>query len=322
MEYFLATELQLYLKIKERIKFYRDHFYYILLSFLSGALIAVVCINCFCLQALRLIKYSVAKAGVEFRREMQRHSGVIRQMFHYRGEPDALRGDALNKAVRDTAHEVVAAIFAAEEKQTASEDVNKRIQGFGNTNFEMPLDDRKSFLSEVVELGSASIRQGLNMIGGQSNNNYFDAKGNPAGSYRGPSLRKSLTSERDTFSKNQREGPWTESPYSLGSSEIRDVPPNQDYRVSSSDVSNEKLGPSQVRGSSQEERLLDSITTVGGVRLQPSREAIQRFLLEAPKLDCYILSQALIAKLHSNVWQVLSPWANFLMSVFWDICFI
>lgn len=255
-------------------------------------------------KALRLIKYSVSKAGVEFRREMQRHSGVIRQMFHYRGEPDALRGDALNKAVRDTAHEVVAAIFAAEEKQTTSEDVNKRIQGFGNTNFEMPLDDRKSFLSEVVELGSASIRQGLNIIGGQSNNNYFDAKGNPAGSYRGPSLRKSLTSERDTYSKHQREGPWTESPYSMGSSEIKDVPPSQDYRVSSSDLSNEKLGPNQARGSSREERLLDSITTVGGVRLQPSREAIQRFLSEASKLDCNILSTGICSKLHSNVWQV------------------
>lgn len=208
----------------------------------------------------------------------------------------------MNKVVRDTAHEVVAAIFAAEEKQTALEDVNKRIQGFGNTNFEMPLDDRKSFLSEVLELGSASIRQGLNMIGhGQSNNNYFDAKGNLAGSYRGPGLRKSLTSERDTSSKHQRDGPWIESPYSLGSSEIRDVPPNQDYRVSSSDVSNEKLGPSQARGSIREERILDSITTIGGVHLQPSREARQIFLSEASKLDCNILSQAINSKLHSNV---------------------
>ncbi|KAH9306661.1 hypothetical protein KI387_011065, partial [Taxus chinensis] len=254
--------------------------------------------------ALRLIKYSVAKAGAEFRREMQRHSGVIRQMFHYRGEPDPLRGDALNKAVRDTAHEAVAAIFASEEKQTASEDVNKRIQGFGNSNFEMPFDDRKSFLSEVVELGSASIRQGLNMIGGQSNNNYFDAKGNPAGSYRGPSLRKSLTSEKDAFSKHHREGPWTESPYSLGSSDHKDLTPNQDYRISSPDVSNENLGPTKARGSNREERLLDSITTAGGVRLQPSREAIQSFLSEASKLDCDILSQVLYVKLQLNVWQV------------------
>lgn len=252
-------------------------------------------------KALRLIKYSVAKAGIEFKREMQRHSGVIRQLFHYRGEPDALRGDSLNKAVRDTAHEAVTAIFASDEKQTTSEDINKRIQGFGNTNVEMPLDDRKSFLSEVVGFGSASIRQGLSMIGGQSSG-YLDGQNNSSGSYKGPSLRKSLTSERDTFAKHQREEPWTEPQFAA--SEHRDLPSNQDYTVFTSNVSNNGSGSNQTRGNGREERLLDTITAAGGVRLQPSRETIQNFLAMASKLDSTTLSQALNVKLQSHVWQV------------------
>lgn len=252
-------------------------------------------------KALRLIKYSVAKAGVEFKREMQRHSGAIRQLFHYRGEPDALRGDSLNKAVRDTAHEAVTAIFASDEKQTTAEDINKRIQGFGNTNFEMPLDDRKSFLSEVVGFGSASIKQGLSMIGGQSSG-YLDGQNNSAGSYKGPSLRKSLTSERDTFARHQREEPWTEPQFSA--SEHRELPSNQDYTVLTSNVSSNSSGSNQTRGNGREERLLDTITAAGGVRLQPSRETIQNFLAMASKLDSTSLSQALNVKIQSHVWQV------------------
>ncbi|KAL5055288.1 hypothetical protein RYX36_035970 [Vicia faba] len=43
------------------------------------------------------------KSGAEFRREMQRHSVAIRQLLHYKGQPDPLKGD--DKAVRDTANE-------------------------------------------------------------------------------------------------------------------------------------------------------------------------------------------------------------------------
>ena len=58
-----------------------------------------------------MIKYAVGKSGAEFRREMQRHSVAIRQLLHYKGQPDPLKGDALNKAVRDTANEAVSAMF-------------------------------------------------------------------------------------------------------------------------------------------------------------------------------------------------------------------
>ncbi|MFS8024888.1 putative AP-4 complex accessory subunit Tepsin [Helianthus anomalus] len=56
-------------------------------------------------EALRVIKYAVGKSGVEFRREMQRNSVAVRQLVHYKGQPDPLKGDALNKSVRETAQE-------------------------------------------------------------------------------------------------------------------------------------------------------------------------------------------------------------------------
>ncbi|KAE8736142.1 LETM1 and EF-hand domain-containing protein anon-60Da isoform 1 [Hibiscus syriacus] len=53
----------------------------------------------------------------------------------------------------------------------------------------------------------------------------------------------------------------------------------------------------------REEKLLETIVT-SGVRLQPTSDAIQAFLVEAAKLDALALSHALESKLLSPVWQV------------------
>ncbi|KAE8699464.1 VHS domain-containing protein [Hibiscus syriacus] len=146
-------------------------------------------------EALRLIKYAVGKSGVEFSREMQRNSVAVRQLFHYKGQPDPLKGDALNKAVRETAHEAISAIFSEENntsKPPPVDDFNKRIEGFGNTNFEMPSSEKKSFLSEVVGIGSSSIKQGISSFTqGRS------VRKNDNGNYKSPALRRSLTTEID-----------------------------------------------------------------------------------------------------------------------------
>ena len=70
-----------------------------------------------------MIKYAVGKSGVEFRREMQRHSVAVRQLFHYKGQLDPLKGDALNKAVRDTAHETISAIFSEDNNNNKKKNI-------------------------------------------------------------------------------------------------------------------------------------------------------------------------------------------------------
>ncbi|XVE52049.1 hypothetical protein DITRI_Ditri02bG0089400 [Diplodiscus trichospermus] len=250
-------------------------------------------------KALRLIKYAVGKSGVEFRREMQRNSVAVRQLFHYKGQPDPLKGDALNKAVRDTAHEAISAIFAEDNNNSKSpaDDLNKRIQGFGNTNFEMPSDDKKSFLSEVVGIGSSSIKQGISSF-----TQGHSLRKNDNGNYKSRTLQRSLTSEIDhsdwyepveilndsqTVSKNTASGPW-----------------GQDSRVLKSETTNGESSSSYSQTKTREERLLETIVTSGGVRLQPTRDAIQAFLVEAAKLDALALSHALETKLLSPMWQV------------------
>ncbi|KAK9062599.1 hypothetical protein SSX86_019787 [Deinandra increscens subsp. villosa] len=239
-------------------------------------------------KALRVIKYAVGKSGVEFRREMQRNSVAVRQLIHHKGQPDPLKGDALNKSVRETAQEALSAIFAGEDnsKPPPTEGLARRIEGFGNTNYTMPSsEDKKSFLSEVVGIGSATIKMGLNSI------TQTQTPKNDTGTYRSPNLRRSLTNETSYTDNNRQStnasGPW-----------VQDLKPSQTYNEdvsASSSYSHEK---------SREERLLETIVTPGGVRLQPTRDAIQVFLMEATKLNSLALSHALEAKLQSHMWQV------------------
>ncbi|KAL5729097.1 ribonuclease Z [Ranunculus cassubicifolius] len=250
-------------------------------------------------KALSLIKYCVGKSGVEFRREMQRHSSVVRQLFHYKGQVDPLKGDALNKAVRDTSHEAITAIFASEDDKTSpAEDINRRIEGFGNTNYVAPAEDKKSFLSEVVDIGSASLKLGLSSITAAQSSRKSDS-----GSYKGPVLRRSLTTETETPDRYERFDSHSETRgASATSKNVAGGTWGQDSRVNAVEMTNGESSSSHAK--SREERLLETIVTPGGVRLQPSRDALQVFLVEAAKLDAVSLSRALELKLQSHLWQV------------------
>ncbi|XVE88850.1 hypothetical protein DITRI_Ditri19aG0102100 [Diplodiscus trichospermus] len=251
-------------------------------------------------KALRLIKYAVGKSGVEFRREMQRNSVAVRQLFHYKGQPNPLKGDALNKAVRDTAHEAISAIFAEDNnnnKPSHADELNNRIQGFGNTNFEMPSDDKKSFLSEVVGIGSASIKQGISSF-----TQGHSLRKNDNVNYKSPILRRSLTTEIDHSDRYEP----VQLPNDSRGVSINTVngPWGQDTKVIKTETTNGESSSNYSETKTREERLLETIVTSGGVRLQPTRDAIQAFLVEAAKLDALALSRALESKLQSPMWQV------------------
>ncbi|KAM1412565.1 hypothetical protein ACFXTO_025278 [Malus domestica] len=253
-------------------------------------------------KALRLIKYAVGKSGVEFRREMQRNSVAVRQLFHYKGHPDPLKGDALNKAVRDTAHEAISAIFQEESNAPPADDLNRRIQGFGNTNIEMSSDEKRSFISEVVGLGSASIKQGLSNF---THSHSF--KKNDNGNYKSPNLHRSLTIESEQVDRYEPAQYRNEAQNSFGSSKnVASGPWNEDSRVTKTEITNGDSSSNYRESKTREERLLETIVTSGGVRLQPTRDAILIFLTEAKKLDAVALSHALDLKLQSPLWQASS----------------
>ncbi|KAM3348342.1 hypothetical protein ACQJBY_021935 [Aegilops geniculata] len=253
-------------------------------------------------EALRLIKYAVGKSGTDFKREMQRHSAAMRQLVHYKGHPDPLKGDALNKAVRETANEAIAAIFSTEDPKAVvvTEGLGKRIQGFGNTNYEPSRDDKKSFLSElseVVGIGGASIKQGLSNFAAT----HSMMPNDNGGMYKNP-IRRSLTTETDRYGRYDPSEIQGESCATSGAS--KNVSSGSWGPSPSSSTSAGDTESSQPGIKTREERLLETIVTASGVRLQPTRDALQIFLTEASKLDAVALSRALESKLNSPLWQV------------------
>ncbi|KAL6551895.1 hypothetical protein OROGR_008049 [Orobanche gracilis] len=253
-------------------------------------------------KALRVIKYAAGKSGAEFRREMQRNSVAIRQLIHYKGRPDPLKGDALNKAVRETAQEALSAFFSSDESKSAPTEssLGSRIQGFGNTNYEMPLEDKRSFISEVVDIGSATIKQGLSSL----TQSPSLRKNSDTGSYKGPNLQRSLTGESDYSDRYDGVGSHAETHRSSrfskngGSGNL-----GHDISASQAKTSSGDSG-STYSQKTREEKLLETIVTSGGVRLQPTRDALAVLLVEASKLNVLSLAHAIETKLKSPMWQV------------------
>lgn len=112
--------------------------------------------------------------------------------------------------------------------------------------------------------------------------------------YRGPNLRRSLTDRESKYNPSDNQG----STYSLSSHETFES------RGSKTETSGGGSPRHEGRPMSQEDRLVDVITTPGGVRLQPSREAVQNFLTAVVKLDGDRLGYALQSKLQAHAWQV------------------
>nr|PNR62381.1 hypothetical protein PHYPA_000805 [Physcomitrium patens] len=112
--------------------------------------------------------------------------------------------------------------------------------------------------------------------------------------HRGINLRSSLTDRESTYSHSDSQA----STYSLSSHET--------FESRSSKTEGTEGGRPCHNGKpmSQEDRLVDAVTTPGGVRLQPSREEVQNFLTAATKLDGDLLGYALLSKLQARLWQV------------------
>lgn len=259
-------------------------------------------------KVLRLIKFAAPKAGPDFKREMQRQASAIRQLVHYKGQIDVLRGDALNKAVRETAQEAVSAVFAEDRPTLAEEGAGKRIQGFGNSPIDRPSEDTaKSIIGGMIGFGSASLIKMVTGVTGQApdvSGGYMSSSG---GGQRFPTtggLRRSLTEERQRDKDRERYDKYgkddaNEGLRTSGAEEARASTSERDGKSHSS-------GPPADRKAviTREEKLLETVTTAGGVRLHPTRDALQGFLTDAMKLDPLNLCNALEKKLQAHAWQV------------------
>jgi hypothetical protein len=123
-----------------------------------------------------------------------------------------------------------------------------------------------------------------------------------SGAYRGPNLRRSLTTESDKYGRYDPSEIQSESHATSGAS--KNMASGSWGPTPSSSAPTDDATSSQPGPKSREERLLETIVTASGVRLQPTRDALQIFLTEASKLDAVALGRALENKLNSPLWQV------------------
>eukprot|EP00299_Pterocystis_sp_00344_P014768 c7332_g1_i1.p1 GENE.c7332_g1_i1~~c7332_g1_i1.p1 ORF type:complete len:191 (-),score=36.73 c7332_g1_i1:327-899(-) len=64
------------------------------------------------IKALKALRFLCQKGNPRFRKELQRNTAPIRQCISFRGTPDPLHGDSLNRQVRELAQEVMTVAFA------------------------------------------------------------------------------------------------------------------------------------------------------------------------------------------------------------------
>jgi len=117
------------------------------------------------LKVLRIIRHVCDEGKVEFKRALQKKSDVVKGCLQYRGTPDPLKGDALNKAVRDEADATVKSLFNSDSGTNAygmNQESGKKMQGFGS-------DSADDFSNRIGGLGGNSFGGGGNSYGGGGN---------------------------------------------------------------------------------------------------------------------------------------------------------
>eukprot|EP00899_Mesostigma_viride_P015290 jgi/Mesvir1/23762/Mv06218-RA.2 len=268
-------------------------------------------------KVLRIIKV-VCRKDTTFRKGMQRHVAAVRAMLQFKGVQEELRGDALNKAVRDTAKDALAAIFeeqaAPSGTDAAASAVKSRIQGFGSSEYGGPAPSgsdsgARSSSGGIVGFGnpifskltslSGKFSQPTNATASSGINFTWSARGTSSDATRGDSYANRSSDSYSGYSPQQELPEY--SPAASG-------PATSGGGVTS--ASGDAYfggGYSEASGGeavTEEARLVNNVTAPGGVRAQPSREALRLLVQAAASLDAEVLAAAIESKLTGRNWQV------------------
>lgn len=109
------------------------------------------------LKVLKIIKHVSEQGKPEFRRAIQKKADLVKACLQYRGTPDALKGDAPNKAVREEANQAVKAVFSSDSAANAyglNNPTAKPMQGFGS-------DTPEDLSGRIGGMGSSSYGSGM-----------------------------------------------------------------------------------------------------------------------------------------------------------------
>ncbi|KAA6426541.1 MAG: VHS domain-containing protein [Trebouxia sp. A1-2] len=287
--------------------------------------------------ALRLIKHVSNKGASEYRRAICKQAKEIRELTHYKGDPDPFKGDVLNQKVRDAAKETLDAIFQATDTNYSSNStkptLTNRIQGFGSTNSSEPAQSSTSSrgnlgnysggFSSSSNNNNSSNGGGGGMVG--FGNPRFDSSSsnNSSGNSSGVNkwLPASVANKLDSlsmlpkdragglrFEGNHGYSSGEDSPQRHSSSHTYTHPnlPQDPQRapLTSTPTYGQSYSQASPSGRSGDEaHLVDDMCTPGGLRAQPDREDLRLFVENAASLNGTTVAELLQAKMERGSWQ-------------------
>lgn len=290
-------------------------------------------------KALRLIKHVSNKGASEYRRAICKQAKEIRELTHYKGDPDPFKGDVLNQKVRDAAKETLDAIFQATDTNYSSNStkptLTNRIQGFGSTNSSEPAQSSTSSRGNLGSYSggfSSSSNNNSSSNGGGGGgggmvgfgNPRFDSSSTnkPSGSSSGVNkwLPASVANKLDSLSmlpKDRAGGLRFEGNHGYSSGEDspqRHSSSNTYTRPSLPQDPQSSHSPTPIYGqsysqaspsgrSADEAHLVNDMCTPGGLRAQPDREDLRLFVENAASLNGTTVAELLQAKMESGSWQ-------------------
>ena len=248
------------------------------------------------LKALRAVKYICERGDSRFRRAMSRHSGAIRSCINHTGPPDALKGDAPHRAVREMASQAVAAVFSEGSSSSAAS-----ISSDSSSH-------RPSFASTLAAPAAVPII-GDSSDGAPRLNKTTGTWGGTAHRLDPPPSRAFVVPERSPsstpdavsdFASQDRETRETRETLAAPSppppSIVSPSPPSPTQARLSADTA----APFVLAGS-EEQRRVDEACARGGVKLAPPADVLDAFTRACDGLNAEGLARALANTLRGAI---------------------
>eukprot|EP00195_Chlamydomonas_chlamydogama_P001546 CAMPEP_0202923474 /NCGR_PEP_ID=MMETSP1392-20130828/78467_1 /ASSEMBLY_ACC=CAM_ASM_000868 /TAXON_ID=225041 /ORGANISM="Chlamydomonas chlamydogama, Strain SAG 11-48b" /LENGTH=351 /DNA_ID=CAMNT_0049617155 /DNA_START=57 /DNA_END=1109 /DNA_ORIENTATION=- len=251
-------------------------------------------------KALRLTRHLCIKGCSQFQKCMQRYSSSVRELVHYKGEPDPFKGDAVNQRVRDTAKETIELLYSASTPAATAPSVQGRIQGFGYSAPSLPVSSTASTSSRIMGFGS----DGAVMPPPSSNSSNLSSGLSSAMNSFGGMVRNTFPTNRSehTSALHQRTASGDSGYGAFGSGSGGSFGNGSGFRqhtaagLGSAAASNVMVSEFQ---------LVEDICTPGGMRPTPDPEDLRKFVELASGMDGLKIGELLIQKMNSPTWQVV-----------------
>jgi len=279
-------------------------------------------------KALSIIRHVCDQGKPDFRRAIQKKADIVKSCLQYRGTPDALKGDAFNKGVREEADACIKSVFASDSTTNAygvSADSSKKMTGFGSDSANDSSSGGGGFGGPQNSFGSSGGGGGFGGAQnsfGSSGTGGMVGFGNPNFNNAAPNEENNLTNKAMSAATSMFKG--LQSKVQSGISGVTGTPSGNmgndsstsSYRAPTGGFQPPKIEerwkpqsstPSATTPSSStgeyEARIINELCAPGGPRVAPSPAALEEFCRKCESLDGNAMGGEIRKKLEENNWQ-------------------